>query len=299
MHHTQINPVASLAVVSCVLFIYDYTLTFAKEIDLFWLQPRQTWAFAFFIANRYIGLFGRIPVFLVFLSPNSGGPDSPVCLGLGRVNRIISMVLQLIGAIIMIVRVYAFYNKDRRILSLLVAVGMIGLGLFCWAFSFRPPEPTVIAQDTYAGCSQLTSVEASCRCKFVHVLMRMYLTHTFCLDWAATWGGQLLLDTVVFTLTLKKLISARSLGKWSFMALSLRDDVFYASKSEMQRNSVSPTGAIYFAVMTAVNVANIATYLVLADPYRAILSCPTNMLCATMISRLMLNLRDLEHELMV
>lgn len=90
-----------------------------------------------------------------------------------------------------------------------------------------------------------------------------------------------MLDTVVFTLTLKKLISARSLGKWSFMALSLRD------------------GAIYFAVMTAVNVANIATYLVLADPYRAILSCPTNMLCATMISRLMLNLRDLEHELMV
>lgn len=162
----------------------------------------------------------------------------------------------------MIARVYVFYNRNRRILSLLVAVVMIGVGLFCWAFSLRPSEPTVIAQGTYAGCSQLTtSVEAS--------------------YWAATWGGQLLLDIVVFTLTLKKLIRARSLGKWSYMALSLRD------------------GAIYFAVMTAVNVANIATYLVLADPYRAILSYLTNMLCAAMISRLMLNLRDLEHELMV
>ncbi|KAI5993425.1 hypothetical protein EDD15DRAFT_892531 [Pisolithus albus] len=162
----------------------------------------------------------------------------------------------------MIARVYAFYNRDRRILSLLVAVGMIGVGLFCRAFSFHASEPTGIAPDTYAGCSHLTtSVKAS--------------------YWAATWGGQLLLDTIVFTLTLKKLISARSLGKWSFMALSLRD------------------GAIYFAVITAVNVANIAAYLLLADPYRAILGRPTNMLCAVMISRLMLNLRDLEHELIV
>ncbi|KAI5993427.1 hypothetical protein EDD15DRAFT_892657 [Pisolithus albus] len=276
MHHTQLNPVTSLAVVSCgegqcsldgylvygpppVLFIYDYALTFAKEVDLFWLQPRQTWAFAFFIANRYIGLFGRIPVLLAFLSPNSGSPDSPVCLGLELVNEITTIVLQVIGGIIMITRVYAYYNRDRRILSLLLAVGLIGLGIFCRAFSFHTSEPTGIAPGTYAGCSHVTtSVKAS--------------------YWAATWGGQLLLDTVVFTLTLKKLIRARSLGKWSYMALLLRD------------------GVLYFAVMTAVNVANIVTYLVLADPYRAILSYPTNMLCAAMISRLMLNLRDLDHE---
>lgn len=87
-------------------------------------------------------------------------------------------------------------------------------------------------------------------------------------------------DALVFLFTLRQLISVRSLGKRSFIALSLRD------------------GALYFAVMTAANVANIVTYLVMEDPYeRSMLAPPTNMLCAAMISRLMLNLRHLEHEL--
>ena len=60
------------------MFMYDCVLTFAREIDLFWNQPRRTWAFALFIANRYIALFGRIPAFLDNFLPDSGGADSPV-----------------------------------------------------------------------------------------------------------------------------------------------------------------------------------------------------------------------------
>ncbi|KAI5993428.1 hypothetical protein EDD15DRAFT_892996 [Pisolithus albus] len=264
MHHTQgINPSVSLAVVSCVLFVHDYALTLAKEIDLFWLQPRQTWAFAFFVANRYIGHFGRtIPeIWGVFF----GSSDSPVCPGLLISNRVITAVLQLIGGMIMLARVYAFYNKDRRVLSLLIAVAVVCLALCGWALSYHQPaptsKPTATAHGAHSGCrSQITSVEAS--------------------RWAAAWGGQLLFDALVFLFTLRQLISVRSLGKRSFIALSLRD------------------GALYFAVMTAANVANIVTYLVMEDPYeRSMLSTPTNMLCAVMISRLMLNLRHLEHEL--
>ncbi|KAI6041961.1 hypothetical protein EDC04DRAFT_2664093, partial [Pisolithus marmoratus] len=57
-------------------------------------------------------------------------------------------------------------------------------------------------------------------------------------------------------------------------------------------------GALYFAVITAANVANITMYFVMTDPSeRPMLSTPINMLCAVMISRLMLNLRDLERKL--
>ncbi|KAI6120830.1 hypothetical protein EDD16DRAFT_1475576, partial [Pisolithus croceorrhizus] len=114
------------------LFIYDYALTFSKEIDLFWFQPRRTWAFAFFIANRYIGLFSRIPTFFLFFLPMAGGPvreNSYMCSDLQLFNSIAILVLQLIGGMIMIARVYAFYNQDRRILSLLVAVAMICVGI--------------------------------------------------------------------------------------------------------------------------------------------------------------------------
>ncbi|KAI6098507.1 hypothetical protein F5141DRAFT_428815 [Pisolithus sp. B1] len=298
MHHAQgFNVDAGLGLTSCgegqcwlelvsgsrplpVLFIYDYALTFSKEIDLFWFQPRRTWAFAFFIANRYIGLFSRIPTFFLFFLPMAGGPwweqfgpgphPSLTCVvhrcsDLQLFNSIAILVLQLIGGMIMIARVYAFYNQDRRILSLLVAVAMICVGISGWELSFHSPstatsKPTTTAQGTYPKCRELvTSAEAS--------------------HWAVAWGSQLVFDALVFTLTFRKLIKARSLGKWSYMALSLRD------------------GALYFAVMTATNVANIVTYLVMANPYeRSMLASPTNMLCAVMISRLMLNLRDLEHE---
>lgn len=263
MHHTQgISPAASLAVVSCVLFIYDYTLTFSKEVDLFWRQPRRTWVFLFFMANRYIGLLGRIPEFLGIFFGETG---SPWCSGLLFADRVIAVLLQVVGGVIMMARVYAFYNKDRRVLSLLIAVAAFCVGLSCWALLFLPPSPkpesTATALDIHAGCRvPMTSVEAS--------------------HWAAAWGGQLLFDVLVFLFTLKKLISVRSLGKRSFMALSLRD------------------GALYFAVMIVANVANIVTYLVMDNPYeRSMLAPPTNMLCAVLISRLMLNLRDLEHKL--
>ena len=58
--------------------MYDCVLTLTREVDLFWNQPRCTCAFALFIANRYIALFGRVPAFLEKFLFVSGGPDSPV-----------------------------------------------------------------------------------------------------------------------------------------------------------------------------------------------------------------------------
>ncbi|KAI6101661.1 hypothetical protein EV401DRAFT_1894070 [Pisolithus croceorrhizus] len=331
MHHAQgFHVVAGLGLMSCgegqcslelasgsrplpVLFIYDYALTFSKEIDLFWFQPRRTWAFVFFIANRYIGLFGRIPEFVVLFSPMAGGqfywwwepvgPGWHLSLTCVLLNSVVILVLQVIGG----TRVYAFYNRDRRILSLLVAVAVICIGICGWALLFPSvgavtPGPIATAQGiddiTYIGCPVVMTPVG---CKFVRVLMHTYLMRAFGLDWAVAWGGQLAFDALVFILTLRKLISARSLGKWSYMALSLRD------------------GALYFAMMTAANVANILTYLMMKNwllsqspafrkPYeRSMLSLPTNItsfarafplrrLCAVMVSRLMLNLRDLDCE---
>ncbi|KAI6006763.1 hypothetical protein EDC04DRAFT_2907771 [Pisolithus marmoratus] len=74
--YSGINIAASFNVAAYVLFMYDYALTFGREVDLFWCQPRRTWAFALFIANRYIGLFGRIPAFLENFLPHSGGSRS-------------------------------------------------------------------------------------------------------------------------------------------------------------------------------------------------------------------------------
>ncbi|KAI6142721.1 hypothetical protein BKA82DRAFT_4190067, partial [Pisolithus tinctorius] len=263
MFSQGINTSASLIVASCALFIYDYALTFSKEIDLFWRKDRRAWYFVLFITNRYVGLLGRILELFRVFSPNNGLDDS-VCSGLSLCIELFEVVLQAVGAAVMMGRVYAFYNRDRRVLSLLVAMAMIPVGVTGWGLSIRPLRPPsdkiATAPVTHAGCPDPeSSVQASCL--------------------AAAWGGQMLFDALVFILTLRKLISSHSLGKRTFTALALRD------------------GALYFAVMTVANVPNITTFLVMSDPFeRSMLSVPTNTLCAVMVSRLMINLRDLERK---
>jgi len=54
------------------LLLYDYKLTIAREIELFWKRPKRSRTFVLFIANRYIPILGHAP-FLVysFWSPES------------------------------------------------------------------------------------------------------------------------------------------------------------------------------------------------------------------------------------
>ncbi|KAI6118639.1 hypothetical protein EDD17DRAFT_1673976 [Pisolithus thermaeus] len=235
--------------------MYDYALTFGREVDLFWCQPRRTWAFALFIANRYIGLFGRIPAFMVNFLADSGGSNSPVCQNLHMCDQIIMAILQFIGSVIMMMRVYAFYDQDRRVLALFIIVALISAGVCCWAFLFRGPLLPPPKYMVLVGC--LGPIYPSQAPRY-----------------AAAWGGQLLLDALVFAFTLWKLMRIDKMGERTFLDMLLRD------------------GAMYFAVMTVMNVANITMFLV-ADPYvKSVLSSPTNLLCAAMISRLMMNLRD-------
>ena len=39
---------------SIAILLYDYALTFGREVELFWKRPRLSWPFLFFMANRYI-----------------------------------------------------------------------------------------------------------------------------------------------------------------------------------------------------------------------------------------------------
>lgn len=253
--YSGINVAASFNLAAYVLYMYDYALTFGREVDLFWCQPRRTWAFALFIANRYVALFGRIPAFMVNFLVDSGGSNSPRCQSLHMGDQIIMGILRFIGSVIMMMRVYAFYDQDRRILGLFIIVGLISAGLCCWAFLYHgPPQPP----PKYA-------VQVGC-------LGPIYPSQGP--RYAAAWGGQLLLDALVFVSMLWKLLRIDTMGQRTFLDMVLRD------------------GAMYFAVMTAMNVANITMFLV-ADPYvKSVLSSPTNLLCAAMISRLMMNLRD-------
>ncbi|KAI6041952.1 hypothetical protein EDC04DRAFT_2663946 [Pisolithus marmoratus] len=125
----QLNLTATLNVVAYALFIYDYVLTFADEMERFWSRPRRSWAFLLFIAIRYITLLSRVPAFAVNFLPSSFGPYSSVCHSLLLADQLAIGIVQIMCSIVMTLRVYAMYGENRRILFLLLSFIGIGLGV--------------------------------------------------------------------------------------------------------------------------------------------------------------------------
>ncbi|KIM64894.1 hypothetical protein SCLCIDRAFT_96374, partial [Scleroderma citrinum Foug A] len=115
---------------SVALLLYDYTLTFAREIELFWRRPKRSWIFALFVANRYISILGRVPTgaysFWLPTTPSdySVGPLVSPCKSLHLTDQFIIVVVQVIGSVIMTIRVYVLYPHSRAVL-----IPLLGLWL--------------------------------------------------------------------------------------------------------------------------------------------------------------------------
>ncbi|KAG6871731.1 hypothetical protein C0993_002817, partial [Termitomyces sp. T159_Od127] len=57
------------------ILYYDYALTLSTEVERFWSSESFSWGSAFFYLNRYLALFGYIPILAQnFL--NSDIPDN-------------------------------------------------------------------------------------------------------------------------------------------------------------------------------------------------------------------------------
>lgn len=151
-------------------------------------------------------------------------------------------------------RVYALYERSRRVLALLAGLGMGAIAFACWSAidgKDRVPEVDLILP---VGCvAQLT------RKKAIRV--------------GAAWGGMLIFDTVVFGMTLWKSLTLRS-KEQDLISVLLRD------------------GAIYFSVIMVANLANILTHVLAGPLTRGVGTIFVNIISSVMISRLMLNLRD-------
>lgn len=44
------------------ILYYDYALTLSTEVERFWSSPSFSWGSTFFYLNRYLALFGHIPI---------------------------------------------------------------------------------------------------------------------------------------------------------------------------------------------------------------------------------------------
>ncbi|KAL4080468.1 hypothetical protein J3A83DRAFT_4184517 [Scleroderma citrinum] len=219
------------------IFMYDYILTFQEEVDRFWTKPCLSWAFVFFITNRYIMLLGRIPAFLDNFIRTKDGPYShmqhPV-LDRRAIDGNCS----------------DHRCRNRRVLYFFVLVLVIITAIALYSLLVKFPASPQNALIPPQGCLHSISQQQALR-------------------FAAAWGGQLVFDAMTFGFTVWKLFGMESFGSRSLADILLRDGTMYFA-------CVALSWIIQRRIMTIMNIANITILLVANPNLKYLFSVPTN-----------------------
>jgi len=113
------NNYITLAVATAVL--YDYILTFSRELDYIWCRP-WTWVSTLFVVVRYVGLcYVMAGAFRWSIISTGTLTDSSVFI-LGAVEIWAFIVFLSAADLMMILRVYAMWNRSRTILYILLFI---------------------------------------------------------------------------------------------------------------------------------------------------------------------------------
>ncbi|KAI0647196.1 hypothetical protein C8Q79DRAFT_1009322 [Trametes meyenii] len=258
----------SLAVASVAMLYYDYCLTFSMEVERFWRSARLSPVSILFVLNRYLGLLGPVPVLVEYLwnlSPQ-------------RYHQYYAVISQVIVGVILIMRTYAFYDRNKRLLTALLGFGAT-LTIFTILMTTRLKTWPTGTPHEKSDSIDIGACDLS-------------LTVQQGLRPAIGWICMLAVDTVIFMLTLFKTIRMReTFRQHSLLQVLFRD------------------GSIYYGILVIANIVNILTFLMptvssahfteisahpkqVDDSNRGLATTPANALATTLVSRMFLNLRN-------
>ncbi|CAA7261217.1 unnamed protein product [Cyclocybe aegerita] len=130
-------------IASFVMLVYDHALTFGDEVERIWKQP-FTGASLLFYLNRYGNLLEFIVIIDAFFDPNW---PKDVCRRFVKFEGAGTIILVAICQLVMILRVYAIYERAIWILAFLltllaaqVSISAVGINL---GFPVPLPAPLV------------------------------------------------------------------------------------------------------------------------------------------------------------
>jgi len=241
-----------ISVTSTVLVYYDYLLTLQREVEFLWPPHNKLGWFT------TACLFNRyVPVLgnLPIVISWFIKVDFPFCAGLHVYHEWFVVVVQTHALILCLIRVYALYGRSQRMLAFLSFIGLMSFVAATGAIlAGRHAGGEIIpVLSGFVGCSQYTPPVGG---RFG----------------AIAWTGVTVFDSIVFTLTLYK---AFKMGRGiRLLDVIVRD------------------GTIYFSVLFIMNLANILSLRYSPPLLKTATPTLTNVLSITLISRLVLNLRE-------
>ncbi|KAH8979738.1 hypothetical protein EDB92DRAFT_1954688 [Lactarius akahatsu] len=234
------------------ILYYDYLLTLPLEIQYLWHPNKLGWFTVACLLNRYLPIFGHIPLAPVARLLNPALQQ--LCQGLHVYHEIFGIFVQSLAGLLCLIRVYALYGRSLRVLGILFSVGIGSILVGCWAMigSRRAGVETIQVISSVTGCNQYMPIEGG-----------RYA--------ALTWLGMLVFDSAIFSLTLYKAIT---MGRGiRLLDVIVRD------------------GAMYYSALFIMNLTNILILLFAPPLLKNSTTSITNVLSITLVSRLMLNLR--------
>ncbi|KAJ7751542.1 hypothetical protein DFH07DRAFT_826351 [Mycena maculata] len=254
----ELNVNTYVSITSFTILFYEYLLTLDQEILTYW-GTGLTWATVLFYLNRYMSLVGSLPIVLESFWNTNNLNKLQACHILRTYHQYYAIAAQAFVAAILIMRTYALYERNRRLLfSMLAVAAAAAITGACLIFSGKGDSDALEKLLVEVGCASGLEISSSRRLGYA-------------------WTGMLVFDSMIFVLTALKALAASRAQRGGLIFLLIRD------------------GSLYFLVMVASNCGNILSFMY-AGPYvRGVGTTFTNVISSIMISRLMLNLRDHKH----
>jgi len=252
----QVQAQAYLGVAGFCLLLYDMAITLDIEINLVWPAPLSL-VKVLFLFNRYV-----VPGFYIWNVYMLSGtvtsvPGDSYCYYFFIVNLAMQAITTNgVGATLILLRVYALYNRNKRILALLVILLLAELGMTLGVSMYA----SVVMRD------QMVFEPIFGTCALLNHLSWLWVVFLF----------MIIFDVTVFALILWK--------TWE-----------HVRTSGMQRSLLSQMlydGVAYFAVMLAGETLNLVAFS--SFPATLYLVGLQIMWCTNtiMVSRIYLTLRD-------
>ncbi|KZV70952.1 hypothetical protein PENSPDRAFT_429075 [Peniophora sp. CONT] len=244
----------AIGLISITILYYDWLLCLGDEIELIWLKgKRLSAASTLYFLTRYLALLSHVPTSVALFGT---GLPLKTCENMQFVHFIATAVVQVTTGAVFILRVHALY-QDRYVLGVVAFVASAALGMAIWSITTSFTSHRVA--DTYilgmAGCNPVMRKEEA-------------------MHFAITWAGLSVFDLTVFLLTAYKALCAHGKTLSRLWYIFMRD------------------GAAYFVLIFLANCGNIVCFLIAPPVLRGVTGLFTNVLSATLVSRLILNLRE-------
>ncbi|KAF9254077.1 hypothetical protein L218DRAFT_968454 [Marasmius fiardii PR-910] len=169
-----------ISLISFTLLYYEYFLTLEAEITRMWAHRTLTAPTIIFYLNRYVAFFGNLPIIVQnFWAAEPSEHKRMMCLKLQTYHQYFAVLVQIIVGVMLILRTYALYECNKKVLAVMVIYTVYAVVYGFWAVSFAKSDEDTNDFVPYIGCPSTVGL-------------------------ATAWITMLIFDTMIFFLTLYK-----------------------------------------------------------------------------------------------